>query len=95
VAPTLFDAAALRGKITYFAVYPPDYDLPVNLYTLYNKELGIQGVIAGLWLLPKAISLIPRLQHERIIGRVMPVEEVAQAFELFDRSIHHKILLEF
>jgi threonine dehydrogenase-like Zn-dependent dehydrogenase len=31
VAPTLFDVAALRGKITYFAVYPPDYELPVNL----------------------------------------------------------------
>ena len=95
VAPTLFDAAALRGKITYFAVYPPDYVLPVNLYDLYNRELGIQGVIAGLWLLPKAISLIPRLSHERIIGKVMPMEEAAKAFALFDRSIYHKILLEF
>jgi len=95
VAPTLFDVAALRGKITYFAVYPPDYELPVNLYNLYSKELGIQAVIAGLWLLPRAINLIPRLQHEKIIGKVLPVEEVAQAFELFDKSIYHKILLKF
>ena len=95
VAPALFDLAALRGKITYFAVYPPEYNLPVNLYTLYNKELNIQGVIAGLWLLPKAISLIPRLQHEKIIGKVLPIEEVANAFELFDQSVYHKILLEF
>ena len=95
VAPTLFDVTALRGKITYFAVYPPDYELPVNLYDLYNRELGIQAVIAGLWLLPKAINMIPRLQHDRIIGKVLPLEEVAHAFELFDKSVYHKILLEF
>ena len=95
VAPTLFDIAALRGKITYFAVYPPDYELPVNLYNLYNKELGIQAVIAGLWLLPRAISIIPRLQHDKIIGKILPLADIAQAFELFDQSTYHKILLEF
>jgi len=95
VAPTLFDVAALRGKITYFAVYPPDYELPVNLYNLYNRELGIQAVIAGLWLLPRAIDIIPRLQHDKIIGKILPLEEVEKAFELFDRSVYHKILLEF
>ena len=95
VATTLFDVAALRGKITYFAVYPPDYEMPVNLYNMYNRELGIQTVIAGLWLLPRAISIIPRLQHDKIIGKVMPLEEIEQAFELFDQQTHHKILLEF
>jgi threonine dehydrogenase-like Zn-dependent dehydrogenase len=95
VAPTLFDVTALRGKITIFAVYPPDFELPINLYNMYNREIGIQTVIAGLWLLPKAINMIPRLQHEKIIGKILPIGEAAQAFELFDQSIYHKILLEF
>jgi 2-desacetyl-2-hydroxyethyl bacteriochlorophyllide A dehydrogenase len=94
VAPTLFDVIALRGKITYFAVYPPDFEMPINLYDMYNKELGIQTVIARLGLLPKAIELIPRIQHDKIIGKVLPLEEVQQAFDLFDQAIYHKILLE-
>jgi 2-desacetyl-2-hydroxyethyl bacteriochlorophyllide A dehydrogenase len=94
VAPTLFDVTALRGKIIYFAVYPPDFTLPINLYEMYNREIGIQTVIAGLWLLPKAIELIPRIQHEKIIGKVLPFDDVTEAFKLFDQSIHHKILLE-
>jgi (R,R)-butanediol dehydrogenase/meso-butanediol dehydrogenase/diacetyl reductase len=94
VAPTLFDVTALRGKIIYFSVYPPDFRMPINLYEMYNKEIGIQTVIAGLWLLPKSINLIPRLRHDRIIGKVLPLEDTAEAFDLFDQSIYHKILLK-
>ena len=94
VAPTLFDAIGLRGKITYFAVYPPDFTFPINLYDLYCKEISIQTVKARLGVLPMAVNLMPRLQHEKIIGKILPLENVAEAFELFDQGIYHKILLE-
>jgi threonine dehydrogenase-like Zn-dependent dehydrogenase len=94
VAPLCLDIAAFSGRIIYFAVYPPAYEMPVNLYELYRRELGIQTVIGGLWLFPRAVNLIPRLQMDKIIGTILPLDKVEEAFELFHRSIYPKILLD-
>ena len=35
---------AKGGTVVYFAVYPPNYEMPLNLYELYRKEGRIQTV---------------------------------------------------
>jgi 2-desacetyl-2-hydroxyethyl bacteriochlorophyllide A dehydrogenase len=82
------------GTAVYFAVYPPKYEMPLNLYDLYMKEGRIQTVFTTTTIMPRTINLIPRMQLDKIIGKVMPLSEAVEAFALFEKSIYPKILLD-
>jgi len=82
------------GTVVYFAVFPPKYEMPLNLYELYMKEGRIQTVFTTPSIMPRAINIIPRLQLDKIIGKIMPLDQAVEAFELFNKSIYPKILLE-
>lgn len=82
------------GTAVYFAVYPRDYKLPLNLYDLYRKEGRIQTVFTTHSLMPRTINLIPRLQTDKIIGKVMPLSDSVESFDLFHKSLYPKIILD-
>ena len=82
------------GRVIYFAVYPPNYSMPLNLYDLYMKEASIHTVFTTHSLYPRTIRLMPRLQTDKIIGKIMPLEQAPEAFEIFQTSKYPKILLE-
>lgn len=87
-------AIARCGKITFFAVFPPNYELPVNLYDLYMHEASIQTVFSTTSIFPRAIDLVPRIQMDKIIGKILPLEDAMEAFDLFNKSIYPKVLLK-
>jgi 2-desacetyl-2-hydroxyethyl bacteriochlorophyllide A dehydrogenase len=93
-ANVCLDMVAHCGKVTYFAVFPPSYEMSLNLYQLYMKEASIQTVFTSHYLFPRAINLIPRVQTDKIIGKVLPLSQALEAFELFKESKYPKILLE-
>ena len=93
VQPCL-DLVARAGLVTYFAVFPPKYEHPINLHTLYMKEAGIRFVFTHWNTLPRAVDLIPRLQTDKIIGRVYDLADAEESFEMFERSVYPKILLK-
>jgi 2-desacetyl-2-hydroxyethyl bacteriochlorophyllide A dehydrogenase len=82
------------GTVVYFAVFPPKYEMPVNLYDLYMKEGRIQTVFTTTSIMSRTIELIPRMQMDKIIGKIMPLSEAVEGFELFKKSIYPKILLD-
>ena len=82
------------GTVIYFAVYPPQYEMPLNLYDLYCKEGTIRTVFTHPAILPRAINLIPRLQMDKIIGKVLPLSQAVEGFRLFEKSSYPKILLD-
>jgi len=82
------------GNLIYFAVFPPSYEMPLNLYDLYMKEGRIQTVFTTTTIMPRTINLVPRLQMDKIIGRIMPLREAVEGFELFNKSIYPKILFD-
>ena len=93
VQPCL-DLVARAGTVTYFAVFPPTYEHPINLHTLYMKEAGIRFVFTHWNCAPRAVDLIPRLQTDKIIGKVYDLADAMEAFEMFEKSIYPKILLK-
>ena len=93
-APPCLDLIAKCGTVTYFAVFPPGYDLPLNLHNLYMKEGRIQTVFTSPHLMHRAINLIPRMQADKIIGRVYDLSDAMEAFDMFHKSIYPKILLK-
>jgi len=93
-APAVLDMIANKGKAVYFAVFPMDYELPVNLFKLYYKEGRIQTVFTTIANYPRVMDLIPRLQTDKIIGAIMPLDQAVESFELFHKSIYPKIVLK-
>lgn len=81
------------GRMVYFAVYPPNYILPVNLYELYLKEASIHTVFTSPDIFPRAIDLIPRLALDRIIGPEMPLSQALEAIDMFHSGQYPKIIL--
>ena len=85
---------APKGRAMLFAVYPQDFELSVNLYRMYLKEARIQTVFTTIYNYPRVLQLIPRMQADKLIGKVMPLSQAHEAFELFKKSVFPKIVLK-
>ena len=92
-APPCMDLLAKCGTITYFAVFPPPYEMPLNLHTLFMKEGRIQAVFTSPHIMHRVINLMPRLQTDKIIGKIYDLADGMEAVEMFHKSIYPKILL--
>jgi len=93
-APPCLDLLAKCGTITYFAVFPPDYEMSLNLHELYMKEGRIQTVFTNPAIMHRVINLMPRLQTDKIIGKIYDLEDGMEAIEMFHKSIYPKILIK-
>lgn len=93
-APPMMRMVANKGKVVYFAVYPMDYELPVNLYEMYMKEVSLHTVYTTVYNYPRVMDLIPSLQTDKIIGPVMNLDQAEEAFELYRQSIYPKIVVK-
>lgn len=93
-AQTPIDIMGKCGKAVYFAVFPPKFEMPLNLYELYRKEGSIQTVFTSPDIMPRSINIIERMQTDKIIGKIMPLSDAVESFEVFHKSIYPKILLD-
>ena len=93
-AGTPLKILARCGTAVYFAVFPPAYEMPLNLHDLYMKEGRIQTVFTTTSIMPRAIHMIERMQTDRIIGKIMPLCEAVESFDVFKTSKYPKILLD-
>lgn len=93
-AQPALDIVGRCGRVVYFAVYPPSFELPVNLYDLYSKEAAILTVFTNPDLFPRAINLLPRLALNEILGPVIPLTRALEAVELFHTGQYPKIIID-
>lgn len=82
------------GTAVYFAVFPPKFEMPLNLHELYMKEGRIQTVFTTTTIMNRSINMIERMQTDKIIGKIMPLSEAVESFEVFKTSKYPKILLD-
>ena len=93
-AETPLKILARCGNAVYFAVFPPTYEMPLNLHELYMKEGRIQTVFTNTAIMPRAIRQIKRMQTDKIIGKIMPLSQAVESFDVFKTSKYPKILLD-
>lgn len=93
-AETPLKILARCGTAVYFAVFPPEYELPLNLYELYMKEGRLQTVFTTTQIMHRSIHMIERMQTDKIIGKIMPLRNAVESFEVFHQSLYPKILLD-
>ena len=86
--------ATRYGTVVYFAVFPMDYELPLNLYDLYTKEGRLQTVFTKIYNYPRVIDLIPRMNLDVIANREMKLSDGVEIFNAFLESKSNKIIVD-
>jgi len=90
----LLDIAAKGATVIYGAMYPADYEMPLNLSDyLYLKELTLTGVFVSPYAFPRALQILPYLDLDELTRAVFDIEDAAEAFAVHVSGIHPKVVL--
>ncbi|KDA07023.1 alcohol dehydrogenase [Microbacterium sp. CH12i] len=90
----LLDIAAKGATVIYGAMYPHDFEMPVNLSDyLYLKELTLTGVFVSPYAFPRALQILPYLELDELTRAVFDLEDAAEAFSVHVSGIHPKVVL--
>ena len=86
---------AFGGKLVYAAMYPNEYEMPLNLYKfLYANELTLTGMYVSPYAFPRAWQIFPRFQLEEFTSTVFSIDDAEEAFKAQVSGKHIKILIE-
>lgn len=90
----LLDIAANGATVVYGAMYPHDFEMPLNLSDhLYLKELTLTGVFVSPYAFPRALQLLPYLDVDELTAAVFPLEHAVEAFAAHIDGTHPKVVL--
>lgn len=90
----LLDIAAPGGTVVYGAMYPENFELPVNLANyLYKKELTLTGVFVSPYTFPRALRMLEELDVTPFLQAVFDLEQAAEAFEEHLSGRHPKVVI--
>ncbi|WP_159500442.1 zinc-binding dehydrogenase [Microbacterium sp. 18062] len=90
----LLDIAAKGATVVYGAMYPEDYELPLNLSNhLYLKELTLTGVFVSPYAFPRALQILPHLDVEELTRSVFELEDAADAFAMHVSGRYPKVVI--
>ncbi|MFC7405893.1 zinc-dependent alcohol dehydrogenase [Georgenia alba] len=90
----LLDLAAHGGTVVYGAMYPADFEMPLNLSDhLYLKELTLTGVFVSPYAFPRALQLLRHLEVEELTQVVYPLEDAPEAFAVHVSGRHPKVVI--
>jgi len=90
----LLDIAAKGGTVVYGAMYPAEFEMPLNLSSyLYLKELTITGVFISPYAFPRALQILPHLDVDELTSAVFPLDQAVEAFEAHVSGKHPKVVI--
>ena len=93
--PTLLQIVKRGGTVIYGAMYPADYEMPLNLATyMYTKELTISGVMIAPYVFPRTVNMLPRLNLKPFVECVFPLAQAHDAMVMQLTGKYPKILVE-
>lgn len=94
-AKIAFHLVGRGGRLVFFGLYGMNFELPVNLFSLYYKDALICAVLPSTTLYPAAVKLAPRLNLEELITAEFPYQKAAEAFQEKAKGAHAKVMLKF
>jgi L-iditol 2-dehydrogenase len=90
----LLDIAAKGATVVYGAMYPAEFEMPLNLSDyLYLKELTLTGVFVSPYAFPRALQILPHLDLDELTQAVFPLEEATAAFEVHVSGEYPKVII--
>ncbi len=85
---------AKGGKLIYAAMYPNDFEMPLNLYKFcYYNELTITGLYVAPYAFPRAAQMLPELDLAPLTAKVFELEDAVAAFDAQVTGKYPKILI--
>jgi L-iditol 2-dehydrogenase len=90
----LLDLAARGGTVVYGAMYPHDFEMPLNLTDyLYLRELTLTGLFVSPYAFPRAMQILPRLRLTEFTEAVFDLDDAVAAFEAHVSGRHPKVVI--
>ena len=90
----LLDIAGKGATVIYGAMYPHDFEMPLNLSDyLYLKELTLTGVFVSPYAFPRALQLLPYLDLDEFTRSVFELEDAAEAFAVHVSGAYPKVII--
>ncbi|MDR1020008.1 MAG: alcohol dehydrogenase catalytic domain-containing protein [Synergistaceae bacterium] len=72
---------AKGGGLVYAAMYPNDYEMPLNLYKYcYFNEISITGLYVAPYAFPRAVQIMPRMKLDEFTGAIFDIDDAEAAF---------------
>ena len=91
---TLPEITSKGGTLMYIAMYPSDFEMPLNLYKYcYSRELTITGTNISPYAFPRAAQVLPRMQLDEFTAAVFDLDDVKEAFAAQISGKYPKILI--
>ena len=85
---------AKGGKLIYSAMYPNDFEMPLDLYKFcYYNELTITGMYVAPYAFPRAAQMLPELDLAPLTTKVFELEDAVAAFDAQVSGKYPKILI--
>ena len=85
---------AKGGKLIYSAMYPNDFEMPLNLYKFcYYNELTITGMYVAPYAFPRAAQMLPELDLAPLTTKVFELEDAVAAFDAQVSGKYPQILI--
>jgi (R,R)-butanediol dehydrogenase/meso-butanediol dehydrogenase/diacetyl reductase/L-iditol 2-dehydrogenase len=90
----LLDIAAQGATVIYGAMYPHDFEMPLNLSDyLYLKELTLTGVFISPYTFPRALQILPHLNLDELTQSVVDLDNAAEAFDIHISGKYPKVVI--
>ncbi|WP_297284127.1 zinc-binding dehydrogenase [uncultured Agathobaculum sp.] len=81
-AQSTLDMLAPDGNVVFFAMYKPEFDLKVNLFSqMYLQQKHIHGMYTSSDCFPKTIEMLPLVNLDAIAEKEYPLDEYKAAFD--------------
>ena len=82
------------GKILFFGVVPPQYNIKVNPNTVFKKELKIVGSAINPFVHYRVIAMLSKLDVSGLITHRFPLSAANEAMDAAKRSVGLKICIK-
>jgi threonine dehydrogenase-like Zn-dependent dehydrogenase len=92
---SLLDITAKGGQLLYAAMYPNDFEMPLNLNKyLYLNEITVTGFFVAPYAFPRSLQLLPKMKLDKFTNKVFTIDQPEEAFAAQISGKYPKILIQ-
>ena len=93
-AKTAMQYVSRGGHLIFYGLYGMNYELPLNLFSLYWNDITINAVLPSSYLYSTAIKLAHKMDLEDLITAEYSIRDIKEAFAEKSGGKHLKVIIK-